>query len=96
MKYLGGLFTDASISTSDDDDFPGQVRNVLDGEFGLWSEVTLDDDRIERPQHDAEGGVIAGESHSWRELGERKRVYIWKSAVAAISVQAAEWTHSWG
>jgi len=61
LRYLARLFANTSISTSDDDDFPSQVRNIIDGELGFWSEVTLDENRVEDLHEDAEGGEIAGE-----------------------------------
>ena len=63
VKYLDGLFANASVTSGDNDDFPRQVRNVVDGELGFWSEVGFHKDRIEHPPEDAEGGEEAGAGH---------------------------------
>ena len=71
VKYLDGLFANTSVASGDNDDFPRQVRNVVDGELGLWSEVGFHKYRIEHPPEDAEGGEEAGAGHErnccWRE-----------------------------
>ena len=64
MKYFGRLFPNAGVSTRDDNDFPGQIRNVINGELGLWGEVTLDKSRVECLRENAEGGEIAGAGHT--------------------------------
>ena len=64
VKYLGCLFADTSVAAGDDDDFPGQIRNVVSGELGLRSEVTLDNSRAECLEEDADGGGIARARHA--------------------------------
>ena len=63
INHLGSLFADTGVSPSNDDDLPGQVRNVVDGELGLWSKVTFDKNRVERSYEDAEGGGDARARH---------------------------------
>jgi hypothetical protein len=53
-KYLSSLFADTGVAPSDDNDFPGEVRNVVDSELGLWSEPAFDDNRVERSKEDGE------------------------------------------
>ena len=64
VAYLGGLFANASVSPSNDDDLSSQVRNVVDGKLGLRSKVTFDDNRIEYLPDDPEGGESAGTGHA--------------------------------
>ena len=59
MEYLDCFFADPGVAPGDDDDFPGQIRNAVDSEIGLWSEVTLDDKRVEYLPEDAKGGEQA-------------------------------------
>ena len=54
-KYLDSFLANTSITPSDDDDFPSQVWNVFDREFGLWSEVAFHDKRLEHLPEDTEG-----------------------------------------
>jgi len=68
MKYLDCLFANSSVSPGNDNDFPSQIRNVVDSEFGLWSEVTFDNERFKDPPEDAEGGEKARARHLWREM----------------------------
>ena len=70
--YLDGLLSNASVAPSDDNDLPSQVRNVVDGELGLWSKVTIKS-RVESLSEDAEGRKNASAKHLWRELRKRKR-----------------------
>ena len=49
-KYLDGLFSDASVPPGDDDDFPGQVRNVGNGKLGLWGEVGIENRKNDLPE----------------------------------------------
>ena len=63
MEYLGRLFANTSVAPSDDNDLPGQVRDVVDGELGLWGKITVNKNRFERPSKYAEGGEEARAGH---------------------------------
>ena len=60
--YLGGLLANTSVAPGNDNDLPGQVRNVVDRKLGLWGEITFDN-RIEHLSEDAEGGEKASARH---------------------------------
>ena len=64
VTYLDGLFANASVSPSNDDDLSSQVWNIVDGKLGLRSEVTFDDNRIEYLPDDPEGGESARAGHA--------------------------------
>ena len=63
-SYLGGLFADASVAPSDDDDFSSQVRNVVDRKLGFRSQGIFDDNRIEYLPGNPEGGESARARHA--------------------------------
>jgi len=80
VKYLCCLFANTSVAAGDDSDFPGQVRNVVEGELGLWGEVTFDKNRIERLHQDTKGREEAGARHIRYSLGAggTEEVFIYK------------------
>lgn len=71
-EYLDGLFADTSISPSNDNNLADQVRNVVDGKLGLWSEVSFKENRIEDLSEDIEGGGNARVRHVWRGTAQVK------------------------
>jgi len=68
---LGRLFPDTGVSPSNDNDLPGQVRDIVDGELALWSEVSVKYP-IELLSEDAEGGENASAKHVWRGTAQEE------------------------
>jgi len=62
-KYLGRLFTNSSVPSSDDDNFPSQIRDVVRRKLGLWSEVSFDGERLEHLPKNTKGGEKSRVSH---------------------------------
>ena len=84
--YLDSLFANSSVSSSDDDDLPAQVRNVVNSELGFRSEVTLKH-RVEHLPGGAEGGGKAIARHTWRSCGtEIRRRFVEKRGSGPVAL----------
>lgn len=90
-EYLDDLLSNTRISPSNNNDLPSQVRNVVNGKLGLWSEVAFDKHRIERLSEDAEGGENTRTRHTRREVRKRGRVYGLNSA----QIELADFIVTW-